>query len=155
MDVDYRTCPNLVKLFFDQAERLRDKPFLWAKHNDAWKALTWAESADQVRRLARGLIELGLKSGDRIGLVSENRPEWVIADLAIRAAGGITAPAYTTNTVDDHRHIFTNAGTRGVIASTRALAERAALAARQVPGCEFVIAIEMPGFMQHIGVTVV
>jgi long-chain acyl-CoA synthetase len=152
MALDYRTCPNLVKLFFDQAAALRDKPFLWAKRDGKWTAWSWSETAAEVTRLARGLVALGLKPGERVALVAENRPEWAIADLAIMAAGGITAPAYTTNTVDDHRHIFTNAGAKGVIASTRALAERAGLAARQVPGCEFVIAIETPALTQHIGI---
>src|SRR3546814_21126797 len=51
-----------------------------------------------VRRLARGLAALGVRPGDRVVLVSENRPEWAMDDLAIMAAGAVTVPAYTTNT---------------------------------------------------------
>ncbi len=65
-----------------------------------------------MSRLARGLAALGIEPGDRVALVSENRPEWVIADLAIMSAGAVTVPAYVTNTVEDHRHILGNSGAR-------------------------------------------
>ena len=55
-------------------------------------------------------------------LVSENRPEWCIADLAIMAAGCVTVPTYTTNTERDHAHILENSGARAVIVSTPKLA---------------------------------
>jgi long-chain acyl-CoA synthetase len=79
-----------------------------------------------------------------VALVSENRPEWVIGDLAIMSAGAVTVPAYVTNTVDDHRHVLGNSGARVAIASTAALAERVAAAAAQVPSVAHVIAIEPP-----------
>ena len=69
-------------------------------------------------------MALGIERGDRVALIRENRPEWVIADFAIMSAGAITVPAYTTNTVDDHRHILGNSGARAVIVSTAALAAR-------------------------------
>ena len=56
-------------------------------------------------------------------LVSENRPEWLIADLAIMAAGCITVPTYTTNTERDHQHILDDSGARAVIVSTQKLAK--------------------------------
>ena len=60
----------------------------------------------------------GLAPGDRVVLVAENRPEWLIADYAVMAAGLVTVPAYVTNTVDDHRYIINNVGARAVIVST-------------------------------------
>jgi len=149
--LDCRTCPNLVVLFFEQAKQQGDRPFLWVKEGDAWRALSWAETRRQVASLARGLRKLGLERGDRVALVAENRPEWVIADLAILAAGGITVPAYTTNTADDHRHILSNSGARYVIVSTAALAQRLLPAAEQVSSVEAVIAIEHPepGQLSH------
>jgi long-chain acyl-CoA synthetase len=152
--MDYRAIPNLVRMFFDQAARKGDMPFMWAKRDGAWKPLTWREAARQVNLLARGLVSLGVGPGDRVALVSENRPEWVVADLAIMATGAIAVPAYTTNTVDDHRHIISNSGSKGVIASTRALAERSLAAARQVPNCSFLIGIDPPKLAQDVGVTV-
>ena len=152
--VEYRAVPNLVRLFLDQAAQYGDMPFLWAKRDGAWRSWSCRQVADDVRRLAAGLAALGIKAGDRVGLASENRPEWVIADLAIMAAGAITVPAYTSNTVDDHRHIFANTTCRGVIASTRALAERALAGARQVTGCHFLITMERLPIAQDVGIAV-
>lgn len=149
-----RACPNLVRLFLDQAARLGDKPFIWAKRSNAWQSWSWKQAEAEVRRIAGGLAALGIKPGDRVALVAENRPEWVIADLAIMATGAIAVPAYVTNTVDDHRHILSNAGCAGAIVSTRELAERVIDAARQTPGCGFVVAIEPPELAQNVGLRV-
>ena len=152
--MDYRGCPNLVQMLFDRAAARGDKPALWGKQNDKWASLTYAELGRQVSRLARGLRSLGIQPGDRVALTAENRPEWVVADYAIMALGAITVPAYTTNTVADNLHIFTNAGVKGIIASTRSLAERALAAGRDTPGCGFMIAIEPPDIAQNVGLTV-
>ena len=114
--------PSLVAMFFDRAARGGDDPFLWHKADRAWQALSWREVAEQVAALAHNLRKLGLKEGDRVVLVSENRPEWCIADLGIMAAGCITVPTYTTNTERDHQHILDNSGARAVIVSTAKLA---------------------------------
>ena len=115
--MDYDSCRSLPAMFFEQAERLGDKPFLWAKQAGHYRAIGWGAAARDVRRLALGLRSLGIGRGERIGLVSENRPEWVIADLAIMSAGAITVPANVTHTIDDHRHVFSNSGARAVIVS--------------------------------------
>ncbi|MFT0650828.1 AMP-binding protein, partial [Lactiplantibacillus plantarum] len=84
--------------------------------------------------------------GDMVMLVSENRPEWCIADLAVMAAGSITVPAYTTNTTRDHEHILDDSGARAVIVSTQKLAKTLLPAAIRSNNCEHVIAIEpIPG----------
>ncbi|MGH7034889.1 MAG: AMP-binding protein, partial [Stellaceae bacterium] len=78
-----RDWPNLAAMFFAQVQRRGDRPFLWARRNGVYSSMSWREAAERVSDLARGLRALGLEHGDRVGLVSENRPEWVIADLAI------------------------------------------------------------------------
>jgi long-chain acyl-CoA synthetase len=129
-------------MFLDEAARKGDRPFLWVKHEGRYRPTSWRETADAVRALALGLRQLGLNPGERVALISENRPEWMIADLGIMAAGGITVPAYTTNTVDDHRHILANSGARIVIVSTNALASRVLPAADQVTSIGHVITVE-------------
>ncbi|WP_200934905.1 MULTISPECIES: AMP-dependent synthetase/ligase [unclassified Sphingopyxis] len=113
---------SLVAMFFDRAGRGGEDPFLWRKSDRAWQPLSWRQVANQVSALAHNLRELGLKEGDRVVLVSENRPEWCIADLGIMAAGCITVPTYTTNTERDHQHILDNSGAKAVIVSTAKLA---------------------------------
>ncbi|MDD3797683.1 MAG: AMP-dependent synthetase/ligase [Novosphingobium sp.] len=114
---------NLVSLFLSRADALGGKPFLWTKREGNWQSLSWAEAARQVCLLAENLRKLGLKPGDRVVLVSENRPEWCVADLAIMAAGCVTVPTYATNTERDHLHILDNSGARAVIVSSAKLAE--------------------------------
>src|SRR5579864_1548290 len=136
--------PSLPAMFLAQAERHRDRPFLWAKHDGVYRAMPWGAVATQVTDLARGLRALDLKRGDRVGLVSENRPEWAIADLAIMSAGGVTVPAYTTHTIEDHRYLLANSGARAVIVSTAALAQRVLPAADQVDSVAQVVVMEEP-----------
>ncbi len=112
---------NLVELFMLRAAERGDNPFLGAKRDGRWQTISWREAAEQVCLMAEGLRNLGLGDGDRVALVSENRPEWCISDLAIMAAGCITVPTYVTNTQRDHLHILDNSGARAVIVSNAKL----------------------------------
>ena len=134
--------PNLATMFFTRALEKGEAPFLWTKSEGAWRALSWRQAAEEVARLAAALKRLGLARGDRVMLVSENRPEWLMADLAIMAAGCVTVPAYTTNTERDHQHILDDSGARAVIVSTPKLARTLLPAAHRSSACEHVVAIE-------------
>ena len=135
---------SLVRLFLDRADALGERPFLASRRDGVWQRQDWASVARQVCLLAQGLRGLGLEDGDRVVIVSENRPEWCIADLAIMAAGCVTTPAYTTNTARDHAHVLTDSGARAVIVSNARLAAPLAEAIAADPACavEHVIAIE-------------
>ena len=95
---DFDASRNLVDLFLKRADELAERPFLTAKREGEWRSISWREATEQVCMLAESLRGLGLADGDRVVLISENRPEWALADLAIMAAGCITTPAYTTDT---------------------------------------------------------
>ncbi|RSV19977.1 long-chain fatty acid--CoA ligase [Sphingomonas sp. ABOLG] len=134
--------PNLVTMFFTRAAELGDAPFLWAKHSGSWQAISWRQAAEQVASLATALRSLGLKPGERVMLVSENRPEWCISDLGIMAAGCITVPTYTTNTERDHAHVIENSGARAVIVSNQKLADTLLKAVLRTTHVETVIALD-------------
>ena len=144
--------PSLVSMFFRRAAEEGDKPFLTGKRNGTWHVTSWAEAARQVASLARGLQDLGLKPGDRVMLVSENRPEWAIADLGIMAAGCITVPTYTTNGERDHQHIIEDSGASAVIVSTPKLAQAIMPAAIRATNARHMIAIEDIRVGQSTGV---
>lgn len=139
---DFASYPNLVAMFLDRAKARGDGPFLWAKHGGQWHSQSWAQAASKVCLLAESLRALGLNAGDRVALVSENRPEWAIADLAIMAAGLVTVPTYITNTERDHLHILENSGARAVIVSTAKLSKSVLPAALAAPCVEHVIGME-------------
>jgi len=133
---------NLVSMFLTRAEEKGDAPFLWAKRDKEWRSISWKEAARQVAALAASLKRMGLQRGDRVCLVSENRPEWLIADLGIMAAGCVTVPTYTTNTVRDHLHILENSGARAVIVSNQKLSTNVAPAVLMSSECHHFIAID-------------
>ena len=140
--------PNLVTMFFTRTAERGDAPFLWAKRDGAWRATSWAEAARQVASLATALRASGLQPGDRVMLVSENRPEWCISDLAIMAAGCVTVPTYTTNTERDHAHIIENSGARAVIVSSQKLADVVMRAVVRTTHAEIVVGIDHPRLRQ-------
>jgi long-chain acyl-CoA synthetase len=139
-------------MFFDVAGQRADKPFLWGKRDGTYRAISWRETAQRVGALSRALRTLGVRHGDRVALISENRPEWFIADLAVMSAGAITVPAYTTNTVEDHRHVLSNSGAKVAIVSTAALTERVIPAADEIAELTDIITVEPPtvGQLSHV-----
>jgi long-chain acyl-CoA synthetase len=150
--MDYKAVRNLATMFFDKADALGAKPFLWDKHEGVWRSRSYGETATQVTRLSRGLRALGVEKGDRVVIVSENRPDWVVADLAIGALGAVSVPAYTTNTTDDHRHILDHSEAKIAIVSTGALATRVLPAASSAEACEIVISMEPPASETQAGI---
>jgi long-chain acyl-CoA synthetase len=139
---DFDASSNLVSLFLSRADALGERPMLWAKRGGQWTAITWAEAARRVCLIAEGLRALGLDAGDRVLLVSENRPEWCLADLGVMAAGCVTVPAYTTNTERDHLHVLENSGARAVIVADAKLAKPLLPAVLRSDKVDHVIAFE-------------
>ena len=97
---------NLIELFFYQAEKQDKKSIFlqWLNPNNK-KTYTWEETQQNIFKLSK-IIKENIKEGDRCLLVSENRPEWFISDLAIMLSGGITVPAYTTYTEEDYKYLI-------------------------------------------------
>ena len=87
------------------------------KREGQWVHISGTEFVRRVRQIALGLRELGIHAGDRVALISENRPEWSIVDLAILSVGAVTVPIYTTQSVDQIRFILTDCGARALMVS--------------------------------------
>ena len=133
---------NLVDLFEKSAAKGGNKPFLWGKVDGSYRAWTWSGVRDQVQHLSRALRAKGLKPGDRVLLVSENRPEWPIVDLAVMRAGGVTVPAYTTNTEEDHLHLLTDSEASMAVVSNAKLAKQVLPAVRRSPKVRLLLTID-------------
>jgi len=97
---------SLTDLFFYQAEKENsDSIFLEWLNPKNKKKFTWGETSSNIYKLAKTL-KTNITDGDRCLLVSENRPEWLISDIAIMLANGITVPAYTTYTEKDYKYLI-------------------------------------------------
>ena len=125
MSINFDNFNSVVSLFNHQCKELKDSPYLWRKVEGKFLSLCWLDVQKKVNALAKGLISLGILKGDRVVILSENRPEWQIADLAIMSIGGITVPAYTTSTTSDYKHIINHSEARCIIVSSNDLALKA------------------------------
>ena len=125
MSINFDKFNSVVSLFNHQCKELKDSPYLWRKVEGKYHSLSWLEIQKKVNALAKGLVSLGILKGDRVVILSENRPEWQIADLAIMSIGGITVPAYTTSTTSDYKHIINHSEARCIIVSSDDLALKA------------------------------
>lgn len=109
-------------LFFAQAQRLGRKPLFWMKRQGHYQPISWVEALDTVRALSAFLLNCQIQPGDRIVLLSENRPEWGMADLAIQAVGAWTIPIYPSLT---DKEILTIAGDCAPVVCFASSAEQA------------------------------
>ena len=114
--------PNLASLLFAAARVWAGRPAFRFFRDGRWQALGWPEAARRAGSLARGLRALGVGAGDRVVIVSENRPEALISEWALMAIRAVPVPTYITNTEADHAHVLADCGARAAIVSTPALA---------------------------------
>ena len=115
---------NLIELFSHQVEKQnKESIFLqWLNPNNK-KSYTWEETQKNILKLSK-IIRENIKEGDRCLLVSENRPEWFVSDMAIMLSGGITVPAYTTYTEDDYKYLIDDCEPSLIIVSNNELLKK-------------------------------
>ncbi len=116
--VQFSTIPEMFQKITEK-NAAETKPLLMYKESGVYKGLSYVELRRRVELFAFGLASLGLRRGDRISIISENRPEWVIADQAIVLLGGVTVPVYPTMTAKQNEYIFNDAGVRFVVVSNQ------------------------------------
>ena len=135
--------PNLVTMFLTRAREKGDAPFLWAKHGGTWHPTSWRDAAGQVATFAESLTRIGLEPGDRVMLVSENRPEWLIADLGDHGRGLRHGPdLHDQHHARSHAHPRQQRRAKAVIVSTQKLAKKLIPAVLFSSECQHVIGIE-------------
>mgnify|MGYP001394111785 CR=1 FL=1 len=110
---------SLVELFFNKLETIEQNRFFltWLKTGKDQK-YNWNEVAEKILKLSDE-IKSSIKSGDRCLLLSENRPEWLIADIAIMNAGGISVPIFTTYSANDYEYILNDCKPSVIVVSTK------------------------------------
>ena len=142
MSINFDNYNNIISMFFEKSKEMKDKPYLWKKNNNKFESLSWEEIELSVKSVARSLIGLGILKGDRVIILSENRPEWQIADLAIMSIGAITVPVYTTSTTADYSHVINHSGARCMIISSHELCVKALPALESSSNCKNIIKID-------------
>ena len=116
-----------------------------AKRLGIWRGITWADYADQVDLVGHALLALGIEAGDRVAIHSENRPEWLFADLGTNAVRGITVGLYPTNPAPEVAYLLADSGARILIAEDQEQIDKALLVESQCPTLEHIIYLDPRG----------
>ena len=124
------------------AERYGERPAARFKRDDEWREVSYTELAATVSEIARGLVDLGLRQGERVALLCTTRVEWTYADFAITSAGAVVVPIYPTNSPEECEWVVGNTESRFVICEDAAQVAKIAAVRERLPLLEQVIAIE-------------
>jgi long-chain acyl-CoA synthetase len=111
-----------VGTFLSRAGSPGERPFLHFHQDGAWRCLTWAEARQRVLRVAAALVAEGVRPGDRVVLISENRFEWILADFGIQAAAAVTVPVFPSLLPSTVRAMVEDSGAVVGLAGTEELA---------------------------------
>jgi long-chain acyl-CoA synthetase len=103
------------------------------KVNGAWHTHSTKEVLDLANQMSAGLLKLGIKPGDKVAIISNNRPEWIIADRAILQIGAINVPIYPTISAKDYSFIFNDSEVKLAFVSDKELLDKASTAQKETP----------------------
>jgi len=109
---------TIIDRFQERVRGIPTEVALRYKENGAWKDITWREYGESVNKAAKGLLSLGFGHGDKISLLSNNRPGWHIADVAAMTLGGATAAIYTSNSPEQVQYIIDHSESRVAFVDT-------------------------------------
>src|SRR6516165_4104701 len=130
---------NLTELHRRQAERLGPRPALRYKQYGLYHDMTWDQYRADALACGAALIEAGVQPGDRVGLLAENRSEWLIADLGILAAAGVNVPPHPPLSARQVRFQLLDAEVRWVFVSTHEQLDKIRHIRRELPMLERII----------------
>ena len=130
---------NLVAVFEAQAARRGAQAAVRQKRDGRWEEVSWTEVARRARDVADGLAALGIRPGDRVAVIGETQLEWILADLGILGAGGITVTIYQSNLPPECAFILANSGARLIFCDTDAQVAKIREVRGQLPALEGIV----------------
>jgi len=135
----------LPAIFFERAARYADLVALRQKKLGLWQELSWRDYERGVRAVAAALVDLGVKAGEPVGLISENRVEWLMSDLGVLSAGAVTCAMYTTSAVEQVAYIVRHSEARVVIVENEEQLDKALEVKKSNPALEHIVVIDDKG----------
>jgi long-chain acyl-CoA synthetase len=137
------TARTLTELYFGAMDRFASRPVVMrAKRDGRWIELSYRDLAERVQDLSLGLHELGIAAGDRVAILSENRPEWAMADYACLAARCVDVPIYPTLPAKQVEYALCDSGAVAVFGSNRHQLEKLNSIRQRIPGLRHVITFD-------------
>lgn len=135
----YKSVPQILK---DKAYKHPDKPALGYKNNGKYVMISYKQFYENALMCARGLSKIGIKKGDFVAILSENRVGWVIADMGILSLGCVTVPIYPTNTPEQIKYMINHSESKAVFISTKSQYEKLLQIKDEIPSVNAVISFE-------------
>ncbi|MEI4272610.1 AMP-binding protein [Klenkia sp. LSe6-5] len=129
-------------------DRARDTPTgvaMRSKEKGLWRETSWSQYWDDVLDVAHAYLDLGISRGDRVAIQSENRKEWLVADLAAVAVGAVTVGLYPTNPPAEVVHVLRDSGARLLVAEDQEQLDKALEVSAELPGLEHLVYLEPRG----------
>ena len=133
---------NLVALFEAQAKVRGAAAAVKHKRDGRWQDVSWTEMARRARDVADGLASLGVKRGDRVAIIGETQLEWILADLGILGAAGITVTIYQSNKPQECQYILDDSGARFIFCDTEAQVAKIREVKGKLPALEGIIRVQ-------------
>jgi long-chain acyl-CoA synthetase len=133
---------SLIGALYANVETRGDEVAFASKAGHRWVGISYAELWERIRNFAAGLAALGVGSGAKVAIVSRNRPEWAITDLAVQGLGAATVPVYPTLETDQICHILADAGAVVAVVEDEELLEKVEDVRNVLPGLRHVLLVE-------------
>ncbi|HLZ44912.1 MAG TPA: long-chain fatty acid--CoA ligase [Gemmatimonadales bacterium] len=144
---------TLTQLFFTTVDRHAGQAAAFrSKVGGAWIAVTHRQALERVQAISLGLRELGVKPGDKVALISENRPEWALTDYACLCARATDVPIYPTLTAQQTAYILRDSESVAVFCSTAEQAAKVLEVRGELPGLRHIVVFDAAGADQHAAV---
>ncbi len=140
-----RTASTVATRVREWAERVPDRVALREKDLGIWRDITWRDYRERVEQVAHGLVALGVEPGDRVAIQSENRPEWLFADVGAVAARAVTMGIYPTNPAAEVEYLLQDSGARVLIAEDQEQVDKALAVKARCPDLRWIVCIEPRG----------
>jgi long-chain acyl-CoA synthetase len=136
---------TLPRLFRHVVRERGDRVALREKSLGIWRAITWREYGERVRRVGLGLVALGLRPRDVVSVIADNCPEWLYADLGTLCVGGVTNGIYTTDAPKQVEYLVNDSGTRFLFAENEEQLDKILEVRGRCPGLVKIVVFDMEG----------
>jgi len=133
---------NLGQIFRSQAKKYGQRLAIEKRLAGVWQGITWEEYYEQAKQVGLGLYSLGVRKGDRVSLLCQNRLEWVISDMGIIGIGGVTIPIYPTVPVSEVGYINSNSDAKIYIAEEKTAVQKGIETLEKYPDLKKIVVID-------------
>ena len=140
-----RLSPNVAVLFLDRVAKSPDREAFRYPQGESWESITWKQTGEMVSALAAGLLALGIQPEQRVGITSNTRYEWIMADLAVMCAGGATTTVYPSTNAEDTAYILSDSESRIVFVEDATQVKKLTDNKSELPHVEKVVVFDGEG----------